>query len=419
MFDEYKNKKRIKHMEAEEVGYMLYGSLWLDENGDEWINLNSFVSEKYLEFSFVLHKLSDKHLDYEILTTEDFITANMSIHCSGYSEDFEPSTFMVRTKDFLINKKKKKMANKKKKKISQKEIKKTALSPLKNVFFKDEVLKEVLVKTSVPQIIENKEPEFPGVILHGIPGTGKTELAKTIFTIFENCDCPASELNLAEMSERYVGSLGHNLDEKLKEMLEKTKKNNKPAYIFLDEATSLVLSSKDRGTSADYYQEAIDVLKKYISNYPNLVFVISTNLIKDFDAALIREGRLTLIEIDRPEREQQAAMWKFFLKKYDVLKKITVKQSSKLVDISEKETGAFIDKFCQSYISLKKAAIEQETGSKSFVDVLIDGETIDIEEIKKSIKFKTVLDDLTTVINNKYKNKPTEKKKVGFMLKGR
>lgn len=410
---EFSRNKRIKEMVKSEVGFLHLGALFYDENGDEWMNLNAYVSKDYREFSLVLLKLSDKINDYEIVTSESVLTANADTHYFGFSDEFERTDFMIKTQDFLHHKKPKS------KEVIKEEmnIKKEILSPLQNVFFDADILKEVLIKTSVPQVIQKKEPEFPGVILHGPPGTGKTELAKSIFKIFKNADCVTEELNLAEMSEQFVGSLAHNLDDKLSNILKESDKEYKPAYVFLDEATSLVMSSNNRGSVKDYYQEAIDVLKKYISNYPNLVFVISTNLIEDFDTALIREGRLTLIEINLPKKEQQQDMWRYFIKKYDILKKLTKIQCLKITEAAAKESGAFISNFCMSYISIKKLSMEENAG-KSFVDVLISGEAVDTEEFKKTLKFKTVLEDVKILIEKKYEGiKSTKKKPVGFGLK--
>lgn len=84
-----------------------------------------------------------------------------------------------------------------------------------------------------------------------------------------------------------------------------------------DEGSSLVQIAEDGARSVSkHYQEAIDVLKKYIGNYRKIVVAVSTNLLPDsFEAALTREGRLTSFLIDYPQMRRKNAPVEAFSEK--------------------------------------------------------------------------------------------------------
>ena len=47
-------------------------------------------------------------------------------------------------------------------------------------------MKNVLIKTNIPQILKGELPQYSGMILHGPGGTGKTELANAIMEVYES-----------------------------------------------------------------------------------------------------------------------------------------------------------------------------------------------------------------------------------------
>jgi hypothetical protein len=295
-------------------------------------------------------------------------------------------------------------------KASNKEI----LSPLDTVFLDPDVIDNVALRASIPQLIDGEEPSYSGVILYGPAGTGKTVLLRAIAETYKNAGAITQEFNLAEMTDMWVGILGKNLDRKIQETLDQAKKEGKTAFIFLDEATSLVMTVEGSTSCKRYYQEALDVLKKYIGNYKELVFGISTNEIpENFDSPLIREGRLEPIKIDFPGKKERKDMWRHFLKEYEVLEELTDKQYEELASAVPKEQGAFIEEFCRAYLENKRAQMQRRVqGAATIVAALKSGQMVPMDKVKDTITYEVLLADVQKIAADKYEG--SEPKVAGF-----
>jgi SpoVK/Ycf46/Vps4 family AAA+-type ATPase len=175
-------------------------------------------------------------------------------------------------------------------------------------------------------------------------------------------------------------------------------------------------SAKHNDSGVDYYQEAVDVLKKYISNYPELIFSITTNMEPDFfDDTLIREGRLHPVHIPYPGAAQKVEMWKYFLKLFDIADDFTYEQYMDLAKAIPKEQGAFITEFCKSYIPLKKLEMEAaQSGTSNLLDVLARGCYMSMEHVKRSINYDGILKDVCLAVVKK-QGKEENLAPVGFL----
>ncbi len=402
MLNEMKYRKRIKDMKFDEEGFLPLGALFTDESGAEWLNTNAIVRTKYSVFSKHIKKISNSISGYEV-TSRDIITANSDTTIQGNSEIFKQYPDLICLSDIKYEGA---TAVEEPKNIADNSAlpNKTILKPLYDIFLEPETLNTVLMRTSLPEVINKQAPIFNGVILYGEGGTGKTALQKAIATVFRNAGGISEELNVAQLSEKFIGSLANNLDGRIGEIQLRSEKSNCPAFIFLDEASSLVMSSsKHNESGVDYYQEAVDVLKKYISNYPNLIFSITTNMEPDsFDDTLVREGRLHPVHIAYPGEKQKMQMWRHFLSLFGVVKKLSSEQYQELACAIPKEQGAFINEFCKSYLPTKKLKMEADaSGSDSLLDVLASGQYISIEKVKEGVGFDSILDDLLSTIEKK------------------
>ena len=421
ILEAFKRFKPIRNMVVGEEGYGQPGSIFRDENGRHWLNLNGKVSSKCTGFlTPEIKRLGPEDADFEVETHHLITPFCGNSHAFRRSQDFIcidddgfPSfrnlSEMERQARFGENADQKADEN-----SPYAEI----LAPLYDIFLPSDILNEVLIRTGVPEVIRGERPVFNGIILYGPGGTGKTALQKAVSQVFRNAEAVSAELNVAALSEKYIGSLAHNLDERIAEILQKADKAGKPAFVFLDEATSLVMSAASHNTSGvDYYQEAVDVLKKYISNYPQLVFSITTNAAPDlFDDTLIRDGRLAPIRIGHPGDAEKTAMWEFFLTKHEVISDLTEDQYSLLSKRIPKETGAFISAFCKSYLPRKKLSMEtSQAGSDRLLDALAAGHFVSMDQVRASISFDGILRDVDRALKRKNKNKGNKTASVGFL----
>jgi SpoVK/Ycf46/Vps4 family AAA+-type ATPase len=405
MLDNFKKIKKIGDMTEGEKAYIQIGGLVSDEHGRLWLNLEGKVSTKGGSvISPVIKRTGKRKYDFEIDSNNAFTPYIVE------SEILKNDNSCICLDDFFEVSLKTDIEIKKAESIKEK------LSPLYNIFLNHEVLNQVLINTNIPEITRGEKPVFSGVILYGEGGTGKTSLQKAIGEVYKNCGAIAEELNVASMSEKYIGSLGNNLDKKIGEINKMSEKMNVPAFIFLDEATSLVMSRETHNSSgADYYQEAVDVLKKYISNYPNLVFSITTNAMPDiYDDTLVREGRLLPVLIPLPGKEEKTKMWEFFLDKYEIIKGLDKAKYEELAELSSEEKGSFISEFSKGYIPCKK--LEEETrlsDTSSILDSLSMGVYASLEKVKGKIDFNVIFSDLEKAVE-KGRKRNRIKNQIGF-----
>ncbi|TYT73267.1 AAA family ATPase [Desulfobotulus mexicanus] len=412
MLEAFKKYKAIRNMDIGEEGYGQVGSIFRDEHDRLWLHLNAKVSKRYTgELTPLIRRTGNEANAFDVDTANIFTpfaarSRNLERHGDFFCLDDAP----------LVQKEEK---------ITRTHVSQASptpygemLAPLFDIFMAPEILNEVLIRTSVPEVLRQEKPLSSGVILYGEGGTGKTALQRAIADVYERAGAHATELNVAALSEKYIGSLAHNLDAAIFEVVEKTAKSGRPAFIFLDEATSLVMNSESHNSSgADYYQEAVDVLKKYIANYPDLVFSITTNADPEtFDDTLIRDGRLAPIRIPAPGRSEKAAMWRFFLKKHDVFEDIGEGEALQLADGIPDEKGAFISRFCKDYLARKKLAMETaRAASGSLLESLAAGHFISLDMVKKTLSLDTLMQDIQKALQLR-PGKPV-KAAVGFLKK--
>ena len=416
--------RRTFHLKELLVGYYGYlenGSVIIDESDHYWIDTGSQIaaytcSEYTIKVTRIngdyQYELHTPNFGHQISFSQSYMLLNDDrYHRINISKDKRQAKtiFSLGTEVSVTQ------TNR-----SDMEMRKEILNPLFSVFMEPSIINEVLIRTSVPEIIRCDSPVFNGVILYGKGGTGKTQLMKAIGNVYENAGCISKELNLAKMSEKFIGSLANNLDEQISEIETESRKTATPAFIYLDEATSIIMSSDNHNESGvDYYQEAVDVLKKYISNYSNLVFCITTNFKPDiFDDTLIREGRLEPIHIPLPGLAEKNSMWDHYMKQYDVLPNISKKQCEKLSELIPDEQGAFINEFCKSYIAKKKLKTDLKSiKSKFIIDVLLRGDSTTIDDIKQKVTFRDISTSVKNEIDKKYK-RDTDSKQSKKTIKG-
>src|SRR3989344_1307567 len=292
------------------------------------------------------------------------------------------------------------------------------LEPLDGVFFEPALKDDLIVRVSIPQLIAGQMPTYPGVILFGPPGTGKSEFQRAVIDVYGNVGAYAKQVSSSEMNSMWVSQLAKNLESELQMAQSESQKRSLPYFLSFDEG-SIFAEKSDNGASnvSRHYQEAIDVLKRYLGNKEGngLEVSISTNpLPEDFEEAMTREGRLRSFFIGYPAPEQVAQMWQHFTKLHNVLD-LKDEDATNLAREYSGCYGAFIEQFCRGYEGLRRSAVLKSKGYSTLFDALKNGANVSEEEVRKTINPKIFFEDLRDYVTSKIASVPKEETaKIGF-----
>ncbi len=146
------------------------------------------------------------------------------------------------------------------------------------------------------------------IILHGMPGTGKTSIAQAIAI---ECQIPCLFFNTGSISTVYANSGVQNLD-KIFEHAKGLEKNLKqPCFVILDELEALTRKHRNENSNESnilisFWQE-LDRLKN-----SKVAFIGTMNSIEDLPAQIT--SRTSMIKIPLPEEKHRDAIASYYLK---------------------------------------------------------------------------------------------------------
>jgi cell division protease FtsH len=184
-------------------------------------------------------------------------------------------------------------------------------------------------------IYKNVGAEIPkGVLLEGVPGTGKTLLAKAIAT-----EASASFIAVSgsEFVEMFVG-VGA---QRIRKLFTEARKN-KPCIIFIDEIDAIGRQRGQNGfLSNDEREQTLNQLLTEMDGFnknDGVIVIAATNRKDILDAALLRPGRFDrLITIPLPDTKSRKDILNVYLKNKKLDKDIDI---DTLADLSTGYSGA-------------------------------------------------------------------------------
>ena len=196
-------------------------------------------------------------------------------------------------------------------------------------------------------------PFKTGILLYGIPGTGKSSLASAIAT-YLGCSLISIDttkfdcINIAEVSDSI------NADD--------------DRYVILIDEIDTIFTSRDDENASDKEKENTSKLLSFLDSQQspnNVVFVAITNYKYKLDRAVIRKGRFDLIvELEDISKETAIDMIRSF--------NATDDQVAKIMSVYEKD-----DKINPAHL---QSTILEEIAEKTDVDgILYDKDTTDVE----------------------------------------
>ncbi len=148
-----------------------------------------------------------------------------------------------------------------------------------------------------PEIFDKLGIEPPkGVILHGVPGTGKTLLAKAVAN---ESEAHFILLNGPEIMSKFYGES----EKKIRDIFEDAEKNA-PSIIFIDEVDAIAPKREDvQGEVERRVVSQLLTMMDGLKSRGRIVVIGATNRINSIDPALRRPGRFDReIEISVPDK---------------------------------------------------------------------------------------------------------------------
>ena len=202
-----------------------------------------------------------------------------------------------------------------------------------------------------------------GILLYGLPGTGKTLLAKAL--------AHESEINFIsvkgpEFLSKWVGES----EKKVRETFRKAR-TAAPCIIFMDELDAIAPARGRNGGSGNQVTERIvsQLLTEIdgLESLKDVVLVAATNRPDILDPALIRAGRFEKqIEIGLPELEIRKKIFEIHLRGLPLDSDIDIKS---LASDMEGKSGADIESLCKEAV---QAAIRYYISKANFKDISND-----------------------------------------------
>ena len=247
---------------------------------------------------------------------------------------------------------------------------------------KEEIRRRVVDPQKYPEIYKKfKKKNGGGILLYGVPGTGKTMIAQAI----------AGEINaqfFAVKCSDIVSKWFGEAEQNIKNLFDEARKYP-TSIIFFDEFESL---GAKRDTHSTVMKRIVPELLAQIQGFDksenNLLIIAATNRPWDIDSGFVRSGRLsTSIYVPLPDDEARRTIITKQLQGIPVSGELDIEE---IVKVTDGFNGADVVEFCER---LKDCAIDRTiaTGNESKIV------KTDVEYTAKVVKSSVKEEDLRKI----------------------
>ncbi|MGM0934259.1 MAG: ATP-binding protein [Bacteroidota bacterium] len=156
------------------------------------------------------------------------------------------------------------------------------------------------------QLEKNKLPRGITVILHGLPGTGKTE---SVYQLARKSRRSILKVEISEAKSKWFGDSEKLIKKIFTRYKSAAKKQDRLPILLFNEADAILSKRRDTGSSVSQTENAIqNILLEELENFDG-IFIATTNLVNNLDKAFERRF-LFKIEFDQPGEEVKQKIWK-------------------------------------------------------------------------------------------------------------
>ncbi|MFH1306026.1 MAG: CDC48 family AAA ATPase [Candidatus Micrarchaeota archaeon] len=223
-----------------------------------------------------------------------------------------------------------------------------------------------------------------GILLVGLPGTGKTMFAKAVATVTET---NFISIKGPEVLSKWVGES----EKAVREMFRKARLAA-PCIVFIDELDSIAMHRGGGDSGSGVGERVVDTLLTEmdgLKDLKNVIVIGATNRPDIMDPALMRAGRFDrILEIPVPDEKTRNAILKVHARKMPLGAKINLDELAKK---TEGYTGADIENLCREAGMEAIRRIYSKAGEKAdWKEIIKDKELTvlheDFESAQKRVK---------------------------------
>ena len=154
---------------------------------------------------------------------------------------------------------------------------------------------------------ERNLPKGMAVLLHGLPGTGKTE---TVYQLAKKTHRNIYKVDISETKSMWFGESQKLIKKVFNDYHQMMKTESNCPILLFNEADGIISKRKELGNSntAETENAIQNIILEEMENFEGILFA-TTNLVKNMDAAFERRF-LFKVQFDQPSLENAAKIWK-------------------------------------------------------------------------------------------------------------
>jgi SpoVK/Ycf46/Vps4 family AAA+-type ATPase len=228
-------------------------------------------------------------------------------------------------------------------------------SEMKQLYLLKDVLQPFQFRTTQTRLKEKNLPQGIISLLHGAPGTGKTEVVKQIA---KETNREIMKVDISQSKSKWFGESEKVIKKIFTDYTDFMNESDETPILFLNEADAIISKRTSSGNSNTRQTEnAIqNILLEEFENFQGIL-IATTNLANNLDSAFERRFLFKIL-FNPPSSEVRAEIWKL-----------------KLPNLSKKECNVLAEKFNFSGGQIDNII------RKSEINEIIHGEQVSLENL--------------------------------------